>query len=147
MAFGRLEREQGHAPMSDINMTPLIDVMLVLLILFMLTAPLMQSRLKLDLPVTDTPPAPVEQATMLNLALAADGKLYLDEQFVSVQALAAQARARAETQPDTEVHLRVDKAVRYERVAELMALLQQAGLNRIAFITEVAEPAGAANPR
>ncbi|NBD21276.1 biopolymer transporter ExbD [Aquabacterium fontiphilum] len=140
MAFGRLEREQGHPPMSDINMTPLIDVMLVLLILFMLTAPLMQSRLKLDLPATDAPAAPNEPGATLDVALAADGRFFLDDQFITAEALAAQARARADGRPDTEVHLRVDKAVRYERVAELMALLQQAGLSRIAFITETSAP-------
>jgi biopolymer transport protein ExbD/biopolymer transport protein TolR len=140
MAFGRLEREQGHPPMSDINMTPLIDVMLVLLILFMLTAPLMQSRLKLDLPATDAPAAPNEPGATLDVALAADGRFFLDDQFITAEALAAQARARADGRSDTEVHLRVDKAVRYERVAELMALLQQAGLSRIAFITETSAP-------
>lgn len=140
MAFGRLEREQGHPPMSDINMTPLIDVMLVLLILFMLTAPLMQSRLKLDLPATDAPAAPNEPGATLDVALAADGRFFLDDQFITAEALAAQARARVDGRSDTEVHLRVDKAVRYERVAELMALLQQAGLSRIAFITETSAP-------
>ncbi|MEK8086783.1 biopolymer transporter ExbD [Aquabacterium sp. A3] len=141
MAFGRLEREQGHAPMSEINMTPLIDVMLVLLILFMLTAPLMTSRLKLELPETDAAAAPDTVPQVMAVAITANGVVHLDEQPTSMQALAAQAKALAERNPDTEVHLSVDKSVRYDKVAETMALLQQAGLRRLAFIT--AAPGGA----
>ncbi len=139
MAFGRLERPQGSQPMSDINMTPLIDVMLVLLIIFMLTAPLMTSRLKLDLPKAPAPstePAPLT----FTVALTADGLLHLDEAVVSKEALRQQAQAQAEQKPDTEVQLRADKVVPYGQVAELIGLLQQAGLNRIAFVTEAAEP-------
>ncbi len=136
MAFGRLERPQGTAPMSDINMTPLIDVMLVLLVIFMLTAPLMTSRLKLDLPKADTPPAPESQTPVLALALTADGHLLLDEKDVSREALAVQAETRAKSNANTEVQLRADKAVAYGKVAELIGLLQKAGLNRIAFVTE-----------
>ena len=141
MAFGRLERAQGHAPMSEINMTPLIDVMLVLLILFMLTAPLMTSRLKLELPETDAAAAPDTVPQVMAVAITANGVVHLDEQPTSMQALAAQAKALAERNPDTEVHLSVDKSVRYDKVAETMALLQQAGLRRLAFIT--AAPGGA----
>ncbi|MFN3887475.1 MAG: ExbD/TolR family protein [Aquabacterium sp.] len=139
MAFGRLERPEGSQPMSDINMTPLIDVMLVLLIIFMLTAPLMTSRLKLDLPKAPAPstePAPLT----FTVALTADGLLHLDEAVVSKEALRQQAQAQAEQKPDTEVQLRADKVVPYGQVAELIGLLQQAGLNRIAFVTEAAEP-------
>ncbi len=136
MAFGRLERPQGSAPMSDINMTPLIDVMLVLLVIFMLTAPLMTSKLKLDLPKADTPPAPDSQTPVLALALTADGRLHLEEADISREALAAKAEASAKANASTEVQLRADKAVSYGQVAELIGLLQKAGLNRIAFVTE-----------
>ncbi len=143
MAFGRLERPQGSAPMSDINMTPLIDVMLVLLVIFMLTAPLMTSKLKLDLPKADTPPAPDSQTPVLALALTADGRLHLEEADISREALAAKAEASAKANANTEVQLRADKAVSYGQVAELIGLLQKAGLNRIAFVTE-GEPTPAA---
>ncbi len=149
MAFGRLERPQGSAPMSEINMTPLIDVMLVLLVIFMLTAPLMTSRLKLDLPKADAPPAPESQSPVLALALTADGRLLLDEHDVSREALAAQAEARAKANANTEVQLRADQAVNYGQVASLIGLLQKAGLNRIAFVTvegEAAAPGAAAAP-
>lgn len=116
-------------------MTPLIDVMLVLLVIFMLTAPLMTSRLKLDLPKAPAPstePAPAA----FTVALTADGLLHLDDTVVTVDVLRAQAKAQAEQKPDTEVQLRADKVVPYGQVAELIGLLQQAGLNRIAFVTE-----------
>ena len=135
MAFGRLERTQGSQPMGEINMTPLIDVMLVLLVIFMLTAPLMTSRLKLDLPKAQAPQSPAQPAVMA-LALTADGQYHLDEQIISAQALSQQAQARATQKPDTEVQLKADKVVAYGKVAELIGLLQAAGLNRIAFVTE-----------
>lgn len=138
MAFGRLERPQGSQPMSDINMTPLIDVMLVLLVIFMLTAPLMTSRLKLDLPKADAPPATDKQPAVLAIALTADGRVHLNDQDASLDMLAAQATAQAREKPDTEVQLRADRAVAYGRVAELISLLQKAGLNRIAFVTDAA---------
>lgn len=116
-------------------MTPLIDVMLVLLVIFMLTAPLMTSRLKLDLPKAPAPSTEPAPATF-TVALTADGLLHLDDTVVTVDVLRAQAKAQAEQKPDTEVQLRADKVVPYGQVAELIGLLQQAGLNRIAFVTE-----------
>lgn len=127
-------------------MTPLIDVMLVLLVIFMLTAPLMTSKLKLDLPKADAQPSPNAHPTVMAIALTADGALHLEDQDITVEALAKQAGTQAKQKPDTEVQLRADKAVSYGRVAELIGLLQKAGLNRIAFVTESGEPdaAGAA---
>jgi biopolymer transport protein TolR len=139
MAFGRLERPQGSQPMSEINMTPLIDVMLVLLVIFMLTAPLMTSRLKLDLPKADAQAAN-NVPDFMAIALTADGLLHLDEQLVSPEALAQQALAQAKQKPQTEVQLKADKVVPYGKVAELIGLLQKAGLNRIAFVTEGPAP-------
>jgi len=135
MAFGRLERRQGAQPMSEINMTPLIDVMLVLLVIFMLTAPLMTSSLKLNLPKADARPTDAVPHTMM-ISLSADGKTYLNDSVVSPQGLSAQASEAARLNADTEVQLRADQAVPYGRVAELIGLLQGAGLSRIAFVTE-----------
>lgn len=146
MAFGRLERPQSSQPMSEINMTPLIDVMLVLLVIFMLTAPLMTSKLKLDLPKADARPTPNATPAVMAIALTADGRVHLDEQDTTLEALATQAAAQAKQKPDTEVQLRADRVVSYGRVAELIGLLQKAGLNRIAFVTEAAAPAEAAAP-
>jgi biopolymer transport protein TolR len=109
MAFGRLERPQGSQPMSEINMTPLIDVMLVLLVIFMLTAPLMTSRLQLDLPKADAPPSPKPPPATLQIALSADGKTYLADVEVKPDALAQQATLQGKQKPDTEVQLRADR--------------------------------------
>ncbi len=141
MAFGRLERPQGTQPMSEINMTPLIDVMLVLLVIFMLTAPLMTSSLKLDLPKADAPPPPAnKQPPTLSIVLTADGEMHLEDKVVKPDDLVKQAQDQAKKHPDTEVQLRADQAVSYGRVADLIGLLQKAGLNRIAFVTDPNAP-------
>ncbi len=141
MAFGRLTRPQGQRPFSDINMTPLIDVMLVLLIIFMVTAPLLGARLPLDLPQTDAP-VTTEPSATLQVTLRADGRLYLDEQASTLAALSDRARALARQRPDTEVQLRADQSVPYGRVAELIGAIQQAGLQRVAFVTEAPPETG-----
>ena len=128
-------------PMMEINMTPLIDVMLVLLVIFMLTAPLMTSSLKLDLPKADAPPPAQNQPQIMSIALTAPGLMLLDEKEIQADDLVKQAQAQAKQHPDTEVQLRADQTVSYGRVAELIGLLQKAGLNRIAFVTEPGAPA------
>jgi biopolymer transport protein ExbD len=135
MAFGRLERRPGAQPMSDINMTPLIDVMLVLLVIFIITAPLMTSSLKLDLPKTDGG-QPSSAAQFLALAVDAQGQLFYGDEKVTRQVLLERARAAAVRSPELEVQLRADQAVPYGRVAELIATLQEAGLTRIGFVTD-----------
>ncbi len=143
MAFGRLERSKGARPLSDINMTPLIDVMLVLLVIFMITAPLMTSSLKLELPKTDATAPSEVQPTALQIALLANGALYLGEERLDADTWARRLKAVSERPGEPpEVHLRADQAVPYGRVAELIGQLQQVGLNRIAFVTE---PGGAAS--
>jgi biopolymer transport protein ExbD/biopolymer transport protein TolR len=140
MPFGRLERGSGPQPMSDINMTPLIDVMLVLLVIFMITAPLMTSSLKLDLPRSDAA-APSETPQFIAVAIAPDGTLYFGDEPLALDAFSQRVTQAAQGNPQLEVQLRADRGVPYGRVAELIGLFQKAGLNRIAF---VAEPAPAA---
>ena len=135
MSFGRLERSPRAAPMSDINMTPLIDVMLVLLVIFIITAPLMTSSLKLDLPKTDAA-TPSSAPAFIALAIDAEGRLFFGDEPLSRDALAARVSAAAKANPQLEVQLRADQKVPYGQVAELLALIQKAGLNRIGFITE-----------
>ncbi len=145
MAFGRLERNPGAQPMSEINMTPLIDVMLVLLVIFIITAPLMASSLKLDLPSTEAA-SPSDAPALLALAIDEQGALYLGEQKLDpaqAQALITQsAREAAQRDAGTEVQLRADQRVPYGRVAEVMGWVQGAGLNRIGLVT-AASPAAA----
>jgi biopolymer transport protein TolR len=136
MAFGRLERtSRPAAPMSDINMTPLIDVMLVLLVIFIITAPLMTSSVKLDLPKTDAA-TPTGAPAFITLAIDADGKLFFGDEALARDALAARVAAAAQANPQLEVQLRADRKVPYGSVAELLALIQKSGLNRIGFVTE-----------
>jgi len=139
MAFGRLERNPGSQPMSDINMTPLIDVMLVLLVIFMITAPLMTSSLRLDLPKTEGA-SPSEAPSVVALSIDAQGRLFVGDQPATAEDLLAACQDAARRDPGTEVQLRADRSVPYGRVAEVMGWVQQAGLSRIGFVTEAASP-------
>jgi biopolymer transport protein ExbD/biopolymer transport protein TolR len=139
MAFGRLERSNRPTPMSDINMTPLIDVMLVLLVIFMITAPLMTSSLKLELPRAEGA-QPNDAPQFISVALDPQGKLFFGEEPLDAPAFAARVAEVARKNPRTEVQLRADKGVPYGRVAEVIGVVQKAGLNRIGFVTEAAAP-------
>ncbi|MGD9834298.1 MAG: ExbD/TolR family protein [Piscinibacter sp.] len=135
MSFGRLERSSGPQPMSDINMTPLIDVMLVLLVIFMITAPLMSSALRLDLPRAEgTQPSDAPQS--IELAIDAQGQLFVAGAPVDDETLRARVADAARLNPATEVQLRADRSVPYGRVAELIGMVQQGGLSRVGFVAE-----------
>ena len=135
MAFGRLERTQGAQPMSEINVTPLVDVMLVLVVIFIITAPLLTSAIKLDLPKTEAA-APADAPKFVTLAVDRGGQAFLNDRPVTQDELAAQLTETAARNPDTEVQLRADQAVPYGRVVEVMGAAQKAGLNRIGFVAE-----------
>ncbi|HEU5297561.1 MAG TPA: biopolymer transporter ExbD [Burkholderiaceae bacterium] len=135
MAFGRLERRGAAQPMSDINMTPLIDVMLVLLVIFMITAPLMTSSLKLDLPRAEGA-KPTDAPQFVTLAIDTQGRFFWGDEQVSVDTLRLRVREAAVRNPATEVQLRADKSVTYGRVAELIGVVQEGGLSRVGFVTE-----------
>jgi biopolymer transport protein ExbD/biopolymer transport protein TolR len=137
MAFGRLERTIGPQPMSDINMTPLIDVMLVLLVIFMITAPLMTSSLRLDLPRTDAA-SPSDAPQFIAVALDPQGRYYFGEELVDVATFTARVADAARGNARLEVQLRADKSVPYGKVAELIGIVQKAGLSRIGFVAEQA---------
>jgi biopolymer transport protein ExbD/biopolymer transport protein TolR len=135
MAFGRLERTAQPTPMSEINMTPLIDVMLVLLVIFMVAAPLMASSLKLDLPVSDAA-TPADSPNFIAVAVMADGRLHIGEEPIDEATFDTRIARAARERPGLEVQLRADEAVPYGRVAALIGRLQAAGLNRIAFVAK-----------
>ncbi len=116
-------------------MTPLIDVMLVLLVIFIITAPLMTSSLKLDLPKTDNA-TPNSAPSFISLAIDADGKLFFGDELLARETLAQRVVAAARANPQLEVQLRADQKVAYGSVAELIAMIQKAGLSRIGFVTE-----------
>ncbi len=119
-------------------MTPLIDVMLVLLVIFIVSAPLMTSSLALDLPRTQGA-RPAGASAVLALAIDADGRTFLADEPVPPEQLAQRVREAAQRNPQTEVHLRADRRVPYGQVAELMGVVQAAGLTRIGFVTEAAD--------
>ncbi len=139
MAFGRLERTTGPQPLSDINMTPLIDVMLVLVVIFILTAPLLSSSIPLDLPRTaGTTPGTAPHSVTVVLDKAS--QIFLDEAPLTPAALAQRLQDLATAHPDTELQLRADAGVPYGRVAEVMGAAHQAGLHRIGFVAEPTPP-------
>jgi len=135
VSFGRLERTQGAQPMSEINVTPLVDVMLVLVVIFIITAPLLASSIKLDLPKSESA-KPNEAPLYVTLAVNKAGQAFLNDQLVSSAQLDQRLKQSAALNPDTEVQLRADEAVPYGRIVELMGIAQKAGLNRIGFVAD-----------
>ena len=138
MAFGRLERSQGPQPMSEINMTPLVDVMLVLVVIFIITAPLLASSIRLDLPRTDAA-KPGDTPKFVTVTLDKAGSTFLDERPVTPAELADRLAQAARSDPEMEVQLRADQAVPYGRVIEVMGAAQKAGLNRVGFVADPAQ--------
>ena len=136
MSFGRLDRSSGSQPMSDINMTPLIDVMLVLVVIFIITAPLLASSIKLDLPKADAAKS-VDAPKAIKVVVNASGQTFLNDRPVPLDELARQFVTAQQRNPDTEVQLRADKSVPYGRIVEVMGLAQKANLNRIGFVADV----------
>ncbi len=142
MSFGRLERTQGAQPFSEINVTPLVDVMLVLVVIFIITAPLLASSIRLDLPKSDAA-KPNEAPQFITLAVDKSGQAFLNDKAVSAEQLEQRLAEAASRNPDTELQLRADATVPYGKVIALMGVAQKTGLSRIGF---VAEPADAAQP-
>lgn len=125
---------------AEINVVSLIDVMMLLLVIFMITAPLMSSSLKLDLPRSDAA-RPNEAPRFVAVALDPQGQLYLGDEKLDEAALRSRIVAVAQEDPQTEVQLRADRNVPYGRVAELIGIVQKAGLSRIGFVAETAPAA------
>ena len=136
MAFGRLQAKRSDAPMSDINMTPLIDVMLVLLVIFIIAAPMMLSAVKVDLPKADAAANSQSNAQPLAVTIDQAGAVFVQEQRLQGDALQQALQQAAQRNPDTEVQLRADRAVAYGRVVEVIGMAQKAGLGRIGFVAD-----------
>jgi biopolymer transport protein TolR len=135
MSFGRLERTPGPQPMSDINMTPLVDVMLVLVVIFIITAPLLASSVRLDLPKTEAA-KPSDAPLFVSVVLDKSGKAFIDDKPATMEQLAQRLALAAKANPATEIQLRADAGVPYGRVVEIMGAAQKAGLNRIGFVAD-----------
>ncbi|MBI1906955.1 MAG: biopolymer transporter ExbD [Rhodocyclales bacterium] len=134
MAFGGFSQEGRGAPMSEINMVPLIDVMLVLLIVFMITAPLLTHAIGVDLPRATSLPSRGDNAS-ITLAIDAEGVLYWNDEAIAPDALEARLAEAATRTPQPELHLRADRDTRYQALATLMAQAQRAGIRTIGFVT------------
>ena len=136
MAFSS---NSGSGPMAEINVTPLVDVMLVLLIIFMITAPLMTHKIRIDLPqanpnvVETTPPDPID------LAVKETGDLYWNDELITEAMLSAQLRVAAQKNPQPELQIRAEKKTEYQLIATVMANAKSAGMVKIGFITAQAD--------
>ncbi len=146
MSFGRLSGARRAEPMSEINVTPLVDVMLVLLVIFIVAAPLMAGRLALELPRAEGAATGLPAAG-LRLSIDAAGAVTLDDQPVSDGQLRQRLQDAATARPDTELLLQADTHVPYGRVAAMIGTAQAAGLSRIGFVTLPADRPAADAPR
>jgi len=135
MSFGGFSDQSNTAPMADINVTPMVDVMLVLLVIFIITAPLFTHAVKLDLPRAQSAPAP-ERPEAVSLSIDAQGRIYWNDAVIDRAELDARIAAAATRQPAPELHLRADRDTRYEVIAQVMAAAQAGGLSKIGFVTE-----------
>ncbi len=139
MAFASFDGKRGAAPMAEINMVPLIDVVLVLLVIFIVTAPLLTNVVKLDLPKA-TANAELQKPEKIEFAIDAAGQRFYNGEAISraqaAERFAAAVAAAVGGKPPPELHLRADHAVAYQAVAETLADAGQAGLTRIGFISE-----------
>ena len=137
MAFGT--QDDTDDVMNEINMTPLVDVMLVLLIVFIITVPVMKHAVNIDLPKATSTPQDAKPETV-RLSVDAQGRYFWNEQPIGDAELQPRLQAAAARDPQPELHLSGDKAARYERVAQALAAAQRAGLRKIGFVTEPVTP-------
>jgi len=132
----RKQRGGGRkSPMSEINVTPMVDVMLVLLIIFMVAAPLLTVGVPVNLPQTKAAPLN-EKTEPLAVTIKADGQVYIQDTVVVLEELAARLQAITENKPDTRIYVRGDHSLDYGRVMEVMGLITSAGFTKVALITE-----------
>jgi biopolymer transport protein ExbD len=136
MALGSFDTAGANGrPMAEINMVPLIDVMLVLLVIFIITAPLLTHAVKLDLPKASSAPN-LTKPDNIQLAIDVDGKLYWNGETIDRADMRQRLAAAAKFDPQPEIHLRADKTTQYHSVAEVLADSAKAGLTRIGFVSD-----------
>jgi len=143
MAFGSFDNKSNGHTMSEINMVPLIDVMLVLLVIFIITAPLLSHSIKINVPQVSA--EPVEQEpTVIDLAVNEQGQLFWNEQALQLEELTARLTQEASQDPQPQLRIRADLNTRYEILAEIMGSARSSGLKRVGFVTRPSEAGGAA---
>jgi biopolymer transport protein TolR len=143
-------RRGRYKPLAEINVTPLVDVMLVLLIIFMVTAPLMTSGVSVDLPKTNAQPLNSDSEP-LTVSIKADGTIFLQDQAVEVADLVAKLQAIAKNNPDRRIFVRGDKDLAYGRIMEVMGTITQGGFTKVALLAEQtvapsSTPSGSTSP-
>ena len=134
MAFGGFSPDSERAPLSEINMVPLIDVMLVLLIVFMITAPLLTHSVNIDLPQANSQPD-TARPDIVTLAVDGNGRLYWNDEAIAADELPARLAASAARKPQPELQLRADRDTRYQVLAGLMSSARTAGIEKLGFVT------------
>src|SRR5579862_5883532 len=137
MAFGSFDRKNASAPMAEINMVPLIDVALVLLVIFIVTAPLLTHAVKLDLPKATSNPD-IQKPEKVEFAIDASGTLFWNGERLTREDAQARFTEAGEKRSQPEVYLRADQNVPYRYVAEMLADASHAGLGKVAFVSEPA---------
>lgn len=137
MSFGTLTDEDGDEALAEINMIPLIDVMLVLLVIFIVAAPLLQHSVNIDLPQASSTPLTAEPEAV-RLSIDAESRLYWNDAPLAEEALSARFSEMAAQSPQPQLQLAAARSTPYEKVAEVMSAAARAGLTRIGFITEPA---------
>ena len=138
MSIGSFNSQNHQMPTAEINMTPLVDVMLVLLIIFMITAPLMTHSVKIDLPRASSTPTP-EKPMTLQVFINADNAVFIGSEAVDRSTLESRFRQAVAQDANVEMHLKADRSTRYESVAETMSAARRAGLTKIGFVTQPGE--------
>ncbi|HEY4073642.1 MAG TPA: biopolymer transporter ExbD [Herbaspirillum sp.] len=134
MSFGGFNDQQNTTPMAEINVTPMVDVMLVLLVIFIMAAPLFTHAIKLDLPSAQSAPSE-EKPQTVTIAVDPAGKLFWNDAPVSRADLTSRLSASAAKKPQPDIMIRADKNTRYEVVTDLLAAAQTQGLSKIGFVT------------
>jgi biopolymer transport protein ExbD len=135
MAFGGFTQGQGQQPVAEINMIPLIDVMLVLLVIFIVTAPLLTHAVKIDLPKASSQVNVVKREN-IHLSIDAAGTVYWNGEAVTAEAWRARMTESARLQPQPELHIRADGEIAYRQVVGVMSDAARAGITRIGFVTD-----------
>jgi biopolymer transport protein TolR len=128
-------RKGKYAPMAQINVTPFVDVMLVLLIIFMVTAPLLATGVKVDIPQSSAKPLSKEEKP-LSVSLRADGKVFLMDEEVAANTLVERLRAIADSSKETRIFVRADEKLSYGQVMKVMGMINCAGFNKVALVTQ-----------
>jgi len=134
MAFGGFETSQD-APMAEMNVIPLVDIMLVLLVIFIITAPVITHSVKVEMPEASSQPTPANEQA-LQLSIRADQQIFLNDTALSLVELETKLRELAARNPQQEIHLKADRNATYDLVARSMAAAQRAGIVRIGFVTQ-----------